>query len=688
MREFPEANWPEWEIERKIGSGSFGSVYSIIRVENDYVYRDALKIVNIPRSPGELAALESGGMDQRSISEYCRSQALKVYNEINTLIRLGGVTNIVNYKDHKMVAQSDGSYRIFIRMELLMSLREYQKDHVMDQETVIRMGTDLARALEYCETQKIIHRDIKPDNIFVSSNGDFKLGDFGTARYMDSMNYGTLAGTYNYMAPEVYSQKPYDLRADLYSLGIVLYQYLNRGLLPFVPQGKPFIDAEDLEQAFRRRIQREPVPDIRGIDPALSAVVTHALEYEPGQRFPSAKEFRRALENPAAWASGNIRAVQYGENMIGNETVVLPANSLPGGSSEKKKSPRLAIIAAVIGGAVLGGLLIGLLFYVSSQKHRDGSASAGSIEAGSSKEEKSGEESIENTSESETPDSSENETDTSKEALPPESKREQGSKESVSDSESEKEPEESENTETEAHEDTDTEAPYIPAVPEKNDVLLLGRFEQDNNTADGAEQIQWRVIDIAGDGHRVLLLSVDSLQNIQFDSENEAQSWRNSSLRRWLNDDFFREAFSAEEKALIEPVSIEDTYLFSDTGTGTDRVFCLRKNDVEILFPDPAERIAKNSDFAQAEMKRKMIPNWFYPNTAEEVESTVAGWESQYGRNCSWWWLRDPAGTGVTAWGKIREEQVDRRDLNSIRPAVWIDWDRVNEENEPARDAG
>ena len=76
-------------------------------------------------------------------------------------------------------------------------------------------------------------------------------------------------------------------------------------------------------------------------------------------------------------------------------------------------------------------------------------------------------------------------------------------------------------------------------------------------------------------------------------------------------------------------------------------------------------------------MKQKMLTSWFYPNTMAEVEAKVAGWNSTYGENCSWWWLKDPAGAAVNAAGEI-SAPVDRRDLNSVRPAIWVDLTKLN----------
>lgn len=101
---------------------------------------------------------------------------------------------------------------------------------------VIRLGIDMCRALEVCAKENIIHRDIKPSNIFVSEHGDYKLGDFGVARHLEaSCRELSKKGTYDYMAPEVYRDSVYDARADIFSLGIVLYKLMNNGRIPFLP---------------------------------------------------------------------------------------------------------------------------------------------------------------------------------------------------------------------------------------------------------------------------------------------------------------------------------------------------------------------------------------------------------------------------------------------------------------------
>lgn len=97
-----------------------------------------------------------------------------------------GFTNIVSYEDHMVIEHPDEiAWDILIRMELLTSLPDYCTTHTMSEKQVIQLGMDICNALEICEEKKIIHRDIKPDNIFVNDRGDFKLGDFGIARTVE-----------------------------------------------------------------------------------------------------------------------------------------------------------------------------------------------------------------------------------------------------------------------------------------------------------------------------------------------------------------------------------------------------------------------------------------------------------------------------------------------------------------------
>ena len=196
--------WPGWETVRLIGRGSFGTVYEIQRDVLGEKERAALKHISIPHNESDVDELYNEGFDEASITETFKSYLKSIVEEYSLMRRLNGHTNVVSCDDVRYVQHSDGfGWDIFIKMELLTPLTKALGKQSGDGEAV-RVGMDVCRALVLCRKHNIIHRDIKPANIFVSDNGDYKLGDFGIAKTVEKTSGGTKIGTYEYMAPEVY----------------------------------------------------------------------------------------------------------------------------------------------------------------------------------------------------------------------------------------------------------------------------------------------------------------------------------------------------------------------------------------------------------------------------------------------------------------------------------------------------
>ena len=292
----------EWLIDEKIGSGAFGTVYKIKREEFGAVYYAALKVINIPQDPQDQLRLRSEGMDDESITTYYGQVAQNFIQEIKLLSTLDGVTNIVDYKDHSIVPNDSFGYTIYIKMQLLKPLSKLLVDEnnnalFLSQPEILNVGIDMCSALELCEKQKIIHRDIKVDNIFVSSNGDYKLGDFGIAKQLEA-THGEMSkkGTMMYMAPEVFNGENYNNTADIYSLGIVLYRLLNKNRAPFFPDYPIPIKFSDKEKANMKRLGGDvALPAIPGVSEELMAILRKACAFKPAYRFKSAAEFKAAL---------------------------------------------------------------------------------------------------------------------------------------------------------------------------------------------------------------------------------------------------------------------------------------------------------------------------------------------------------------------------------------------------------
>lgn len=287
-----------WEIIKELGEGATGKVFEIHKTDYGITTKSALKVIRVPHSAADLKAALAEGMDEQSVSGYFQGFVDEIVKEIVIMSELKSHPNIVSYEDHQVTPHKDSlGWDILIRMELLTPLLDYQLNHTITEADVIRMGRELTSALVFCQGKGLMHRDIKPENIFVSEAGQFKLGDFGVARTVEKTTGGlSRKGTEKYMAPEVYLGKSYNQTADLYSLGLVLYSFLNRGRLPFYPLDKNQISFADRESAMDRRMRGDAVPAPADASPELAAVILKACAYRAEDRYQTAADMLAALE--------------------------------------------------------------------------------------------------------------------------------------------------------------------------------------------------------------------------------------------------------------------------------------------------------------------------------------------------------------------------------------------------------
>ena len=288
----------KWKIEECIGEGAFGKVYRIAREEFGHKYYSAMKVLHIPQSEAEVNSVRNEGMTEANLTQYFESMVTNIIEEFTLMEKLKGNSYIVSCEDHEVVKRTTSfGWDIYIRMELLTPLFKYVNEKGFSVLDVVHLGIDICRALEICQKYNIIHRDIKPENIFVSDVGDFKLGDFGIARELDKTSGGlSKKGTRNYMAPEVYKGEAYNSTIDIYSLGIVMYRFLNGNRLPFLPLPPNPILYSDKEYAEMSRMSGQPMPAPIDAPPELAKAVLKACAYLPAERYATAKEMRKDLE--------------------------------------------------------------------------------------------------------------------------------------------------------------------------------------------------------------------------------------------------------------------------------------------------------------------------------------------------------------------------------------------------------
>ena len=291
--------WSEWHEDCLLGEGSFGKVFRAKRVEYGRTFYSAIKVLTVPKSQQEVKFARAQGMNDTEIYNYFQGLVDNLLNEITLMDNLKGAKNIVGIEDYKIIErQGEIGWDIFIRMELLTPFDSFISNPEFSQKDVIRLGVDICTALEVCEQNYIVHRDIKPDNIFISKFGEYKLGDFGIARKLENTQANlSRKGTLNYMAPEVYKSEEYGSNVDIYSLGLVLYTLLNNNRIAFLPPYPQPITYKDNEEALAKRLSGTALTLPCNANASLGAAIVKACAFNPQDRYQTATEFKNALIN-------------------------------------------------------------------------------------------------------------------------------------------------------------------------------------------------------------------------------------------------------------------------------------------------------------------------------------------------------------------------------------------------------
>ena len=291
-----ETIWPGWKIEAFLGKGLDGSVYKAARSMNGIVMESAVKITAMPEDQYNFAHMQAERVQDFDVDMY-RSKADDGITEIKCLLMLKSCSHVVDIEDFALVKREDDiQWNVYIRMELLRSLVDYLGERQrLTENQIIKLGLDLSDVLLQCEKNNIIHRDFKIENTYITEEGEYKIGDFGIAIKSDEAE--TKKGNKNYMAPEVFWERKYGKTSDIYSVGIMLYMLANGNKMPFFDTDYFWADNEEKEQAFRRRVNGEKIPDTRYASRELNSIILKALSYEPENRYRDAKALMGALKS-------------------------------------------------------------------------------------------------------------------------------------------------------------------------------------------------------------------------------------------------------------------------------------------------------------------------------------------------------------------------------------------------------
>jgi serine/threonine protein kinase len=334
----------KYRVEQRLGAGAMGTVYRAVDASGA---RCAVKVLQ-----GEASA-------DPDLRERFRREA-----EAMLMIQH---PNILEVRDYGIDPQLSAP---FLVMELLegRSLEEMVVEHTPDPQTGLDLAKQVCRGLACAHAAGVLHRDLKTENVFVIWSGSHwvaKLLDFGLAK-LDDNKYGparkltmqgAVFGSPAYMSPEQGTGSPMDARADVYSMGVVLYEMLA-GAWPFEMES---------QMAMLRAHLLEPPPPLASkreglvVVPALDAIVHKALAKKPSERYPSAVEMLAALDalpTPAAWIAGMTHVPQV---PIAPPPAA-PRAALPAATaSMPDDAPKRGSTAMVIGGLAVTLILVAVV---------------------------------------------------------------------------------------------------------------------------------------------------------------------------------------------------------------------------------------------------------------------------------------------------------------------------------------
>jgi aurora kinase, other len=240
----------DFEIGKKLGAGKFGNVYLAREKRTKYIV--ALKV------------LRKSQLLRASVDHQLRREI-----EIQSHLRHQNILRMYGYfYDDR---------RIYLILEYSPGGELYKRLQArghFDEKSSAKMIVDLASALSYCHKKHIIHRDIKPENLLIGAHGEIKIADFGWSVHAPTSRRNTMCGTLDYLPPEMVEGRDHDEKVDIWSLGVLLYEFLV---------GDPPFEAQS-HAATYRRISRVDLKFPRQVPEDAQDLIRRLLVKDPSKR--------------------------------------------------------------------------------------------------------------------------------------------------------------------------------------------------------------------------------------------------------------------------------------------------------------------------------------------------------------------------------------------------------------------
>ena len=308
-------------VDREIGRGPNGVAYLVTRRLDGK--KMVLKHISIPASDAETKALIYAGAvsGEADAQRYYASLVKDIKSELLLLNGIKNASNILKFRGYQVDQKFIGSgYDVYLLADFCRSLQAYIAAHPLTKLQAVNLAIDLCSGLEQLRAAGLVHKDIRPTNIYLGDNRHFLLGDLGVVKMTD-LEYSSMPDQLltDYSAPEVVpSDASLSATMDIYSVGMILYEIYNGGLLPMGDNDR-----------FVRTDGELPAPAYADI--ALSDIILRACAFDPENRYQTPGEMKQAL----------VLYMQRGN--ISNTPLVPPAQA-----QEEEAEVDVATIAATV----------------------------------------------------------------------------------------------------------------------------------------------------------------------------------------------------------------------------------------------------------------------------------------------------------------------------------------------------
>lgn len=263
---------PGWSLEGVLGSGDFGTVYLARNAENGSF--SAVKVIKVPPADEAISMAVQFGISRDLLTTYFT----KFKNDLSWELAMYGnvkCRNLATVEDTVTVDAQGPGWTGYIRTGIYTPLSTYFEKAAATPEDAARLGEDLANALDCLAQYGMVHGEIKPENVMVTDGGSFVLTDFAVRRTLEKAGSGIFgANTGDFAAPETQAEEHrYTPQSDIYSVGAMMCYVANGCSMP----------------------EHNDPTGIRGIDPALAAIIKKAMAADPAARYQTAGQLKIEL---------------------------------------------------------------------------------------------------------------------------------------------------------------------------------------------------------------------------------------------------------------------------------------------------------------------------------------------------------------------------------------------------------